>query len=314
MSWALESQRKNYGKALVELGKRRKDVVVLDADLSGSTRTVEFKTAYPDRFFNCGIAEQNMMGTAAGLAVCGMTVFASTFAVFATGRAYDQIRQSIAYPNLNVKVVASHAGITVGGDGASHQTMEDIALMNAIPNMTVIVPADGPETYNAVLAAAEHRGPVYIRMGRSEVPVITPREAAFKIGKATTLREGSDVALVGVGQMVAPCLLAADALKAKGINARVINLSTIKPLDVGTLERAARECGCVVTAEEHNIVSGVGTLVAAVLAERHPTPMERVAMQDVFGQSGESDELMKEYGLSEKEVIAAAIRVMERKK
>jgi len=192
--------------------------------------------------------------------------------------------------------------------------MEDIALMNAIPNMTVIVPADGPETYNAVLAAAEHRGPVYIRMGRSEVPVITPREAAFKIGKATTLREGSDVALVGVGQMVAPCLLAADALKAKGINARVINLSTIKPLDVGTLERAARECGCVVTAEEHNIVSGVGTLVAAVLAERHPTPMERVAMQDVFGQSGESDELMKEYGLSEKEVIAAAIRVMERKK
>ncbi|HNU36021.1 MAG TPA: transketolase C-terminal domain-containing protein, partial [Methanomassiliicoccales archaeon] len=260
MSWAMESQRKNYGKALVELGKRRKDVVVLDADLSGSTRTVEFKTAYPERFFNCGIAEQNMMGTAAGLAVGGMTVFASTFAVFATGRAYDQVRQSIAYPDLNVKIVASHAGITVGGDGASHQTMEDIALMNAIPNMTVIVPADGPETFNAVLAVADHRGPAYVRMGRSDVPMITPRDAEFKIGKASILRDGNDVALVGVGQMVAPCLLAADALKAKGINARVINLSTIKPLDVGTLEKAARDCGCVVTAEEHNIVSGVGTL------------------------------------------------------
>jgi transketolase len=314
MSWTMESQRKNYGKALVELGKRRKDVVVLDADLSGSTRTVEFKAAYPDRFFNCGIAEQNMMGTAAGLAVGGMTVFASTFAVFATGRAYDQVRQSIAYPDLNVKIVASHAGITVGGDGASHQTMEDIALMNTIPNMTVIVPADGPETYNAVLAVAEHRGPAYVRMGRSEVPIITSRDTEFKIGKASILRDGSDVALVGVGQMVAPCLLAADALKAKGINARVINLSTIKPLDVGTLEKSARDCGCVVTAEEHNIVSGVGTLVAAALAERYPTPMERVAMQDVFGQSGESDELMREYGLSEKEVIAAAIKVTERKK
>lgn len=314
MSWAMESQRKNYGKALVDLGKVREDVVVLDADLSGSTRTVEFAKAYPKRFFNCGIAEQNMMGTAAGLAVGGMTVFASTFAVFATGRAYDQVRQSIAYPNLNVKIVASHAGITVGGDGASHQTMEDIALMNAIPNMTVLVPADGPETYNAVMALAERPGPAYLRMGRSDIPIITSKEDKFHIGKATTMHDGTDVALVGTGQMVAPCLLAAESLKAKGISARVINLSTIKPLDVHTLVKAAQDCGAVVTAEEHNIVSGVGTLVAAALAEAYPVPMERVAMQDVFGQSGDSDELMREYGLSDKEVVAAAIKVMERKK
>lgn len=313
MSWPVESQRKNYGKALVELGKHRKDVVVLDADLSGSTRTVEFKNAYPERFFNCGIAEQNMMGTAAGLAVGGMTVFASTFAVFATGRAYDQVRQSIAYPNLNVKIVASHAGITVGGDGASHQTMEDIALMNAIPNMTVISPADGPETYKAVLAVAERPGPAYVRMGRSEVPVIT-KDDTFAIGKASIMRDGNDVALVATGQMVAACLEAEEVLRARGIKARVVNLSTIKPLDTVTLIKAARDCGAMVTAEEHNVVSGMGTLVAAALAEEYPIPMQRVGMQDVFGQSGESDELMKEYGMSAKDVVAAAIKVMERKK
>lgn len=313
MSWSVESQRKNYGKALVELGRTRQDVVVLDADLSGSTRTVEFKNAHPERFFNCGIAEQNMMGTAAGLAVGGMTVFASTFAVFATGRAYDQVRQSIAYPNLNVKIVASHAGITVGGDGASHQTMEDIALMNAIPNMTVISPADGPETYRAVLAVAEMQGPAYVRMGRSEVPMIT-KDDQFEIGKASVMKDGTDVALVGTGQLVAACLEAAETLRSKGVNARVINLSTIKPLDTLTLVKAARDCGAVVTAEEHNLVSGVGTLVAAALAEAYPVPMERVGMQDVFGQSGESDELMIEYGMSAKDVVAAAIKVMERKK
>ncbi|MCG7844281.1 MAG: transketolase family protein, partial [Methanomassiliicoccales archaeon] len=271
MNWAVESQRKNYGKALVALGKTRKDIVVLDADLSGSTRTVEFKNAYPERFFNCGIAEQNMMGTAAGLAVGGMTVFTSTFAVFATGRAYDQIRQSIAYPDLNVKIVASHAGITVGGDGASHQTMEDLALMNAIPNMTVISPADGPETYKAVLAVAEMRGPAYVRMGRSEIPMIT-KDHVFEIGKASVMRDGADVALVGTGQLVAVCLEAAETLISKGINAKVINLSTIKPLDTITLTKAARDCGAVVTAEEHNVVSGVGTLVAAALAESYPVP------------------------------------------
>jgi transketolase len=314
MTWAVESQRKNYGKALVELGKTRKDIVVLDADLSGSTRTVEFAKAYPERFFNCGIAEQNMMGTAAGLALGGMTVFASTFAVFATGRAYDQVRQSIAYPDLNVKIVASHAGITVGMDGASHQTMEDIALMNAIPNMTVIVPADGPQTYRAVLAVAERPGPAYIRMGRSDVPIITSDKDEFIVGKASVMVDGSDVALVGTGQMVAPCLEAAEMLRHKGISARVINLSTIKPLDTATLIKAARECGAVVTAEEHNIVSGVGTLVAAALAESYPVPMQRVGMQDIFGQSGESDELMKEYGMGTKDVAAAAIKVMERKK
>jgi len=314
MSWPMEAQRKSYGRALVDLGRAREDIVVLDADLSSSTRTVEFKGAFPGRFFNCGIAEQNMMGTAAGLAVGGMTVFASTFAVFATGRAYDQVRQSIAYPDLNVKIVASHAGITVGGDGASHQTMEDIALMNALPNMTVVVPADGPETYKAVLAVAERHGPAYVRMGRGDVPVVTSKEERFEIGRAHILREGADVALVGTGQMVAACLLAAEALKARGVSAKVIDLHTIKPLDVEALEKAARECGAVVTAEEHNIVSGVGTLVAAALAERYPVPMERVAMQDVFGQSGESDELMQEYGLTDREVLAAAIKAMERKK
>ncbi|HOE52410.1 MAG TPA: transketolase C-terminal domain-containing protein [Methanomassiliicoccales archaeon] len=310
----MEAQRKSYGRALVDLGRARGDVVVLDADLSSSTRTVEFKGAFPGRFFNCGIAEQNMMGTAAGLAVGGMTVFASTFAVFATGRAYDQVRQSIAYPDLNVKIVASHAGITVGGDGASHQTMEDIALMNALPNMTVVVPADGPETYKAVLAVAERHGPAYVRMGRGDVPVVTSKEERFEIGRAHILREGADVALVGTGQMVAACLLAAEALKARGVSAKVIDLHTIKPLDVEALEKAARECGAVVTAEEHNIVSGVGTLVAAALAERYPVPMERVAMQDVFGQSGESEELMREYGLTDREVLTAAIKAMERKK
>ena len=314
MSWPMEAQRKSYGRALVDLGRAREDVVVLDADLSSSTRTVEFKGAFPGRFFNCGIAEQNMMGTAAGLAVGGMTVFASTFAVFATGRAYDQVRQSIAYPDLNVKIVASHAGITVGGDGASHQTMEDIALMNALPNMTVVVPADGPETYKAVLAVAERHGPAYVRMGRGDVPVVTSKEERFEIGRAHVLREGADVALVGTGQMVAACLLAAEALKARGVSAKVIDLHTIKPLDVEALEKAARGCGAVVTAEEHNIVSGVGTLVAAALAERYPVPMERVAMQDVFGQSGESEELIREYGLTDREVLAAAIKAMERKK
>jgi len=314
VNWSYDSQRKNYGKALVELGKIRNDIVVLDADLSGSTRTAEFGKLFPERFFNCGIAEQNMMGTAAGLAVGGMTVFASSFAVFATGRAYDQVRQSIAYPNLNVKIVASHAGITVGGDGASHQTMEDIALMNAIPNMTVIVPADGPETYRAIKVIADRPGPCYVRMGRSDVPIVTPKDDNFQVGKASVLRDGNDVALVGTGQMVAACLEAAETLAAKGISVRVVDLSTIKPLDTITLSKAARDCGAVVTAEEHNIVSGVGTLVAAALAESYPVPMERVGMQDVFGQSGESDELMREYGMSAKEVVAAAIKVMERKK
>ncbi|MBN1110056.1 MAG: transketolase family protein [Methanomassiliicoccales archaeon] len=314
MNWKFDSQRGNYGRALVELGGRRQDIAVLDADLSSSTRTAEFGKAFPERFFNCGIAEQNMMGTAAGLAVGGMTVFASTFAVFATGRAYDQVRQSIAYPDLNVKIVASHAGITVGGDGASHQTMEDIALMNAVPNMTVLVPADGPETYRMVMAEAERHGPAYVRMGRSDVPVVTPPEDRFQLGRAGILRDGNDVALVGTGQMVAVCLEAADALKDKGIAARVINLSTIKPLDVDTLVQAARDCGALVTAEEHNVVSGVGTLVAAVLAEHRPTPMERVGMRDVFGESGGSDELMREFGMGTSDVLAAAIKVMERKK
>lgn len=313
MNGKVASQRKEYGRALVDLGKKRNNVVVLDADLSGSTRTVEFAKAFPDRFFNCGIAEANMMGTAAGLAASGKTVFASSFAVFATGRCHDQIRQSIAYPKLNVKIVATHAGISVGPDGASHQTLEDLALMRTLPNMTVVAPADAPETYQAIMAIADHPGPCYVRMGRSEVPVITDPCKSFHIGKADILKEGSDVTLVGCGQMVASCLEAAELLRKEGISARVINLSTIKPLDETTLLRAAKETGCIVTAEEHNRLSGVGSAVATFLSERVNVPIEIVGMDDIFGESGESEELMLKYGLTAENVAEAAHRAMRRK-
>lgn len=312
MKWQMEQQRKAYGRALVELGKRRNDVVVLDADLSGSTRTVDFAKAFPDRFFNCGIAEQNMIGTAAGLAACGKTVFASSFAVFATGRCLDQIRQSIAYPKLNVKIVATHAGISVGPDGASHQTMEDIALMRTIPNMTVLAPADAPETFNAILAVADHKGPCYVRMGRSDVPIFTKPEDPFRIGKASLLREGNDVTLIGCGQMVAACLEAAEVLATEGVSARVLNMSTIKPLDEEAILRAANETGAIVTAEEHNRLSGMGSAVATFLVERSDAPVQMVGMDDVFGESGESEELMIKYGLTAENVVDSAHKAIRR--
>ena len=313
MKWTYNSQRKEYGKALVELGRSRNDIVVLDADLSGSTRTADFGKEFPERFFNVGIAEQNMIGTAAGLAAAGKTVFASTFAVFATGRCFDQIRQSVAYPKMNVKIAATHAGISVGGDGASHQTMEDIALMHTLPNMTIVVPADAMEAYKATKAVAAKAGPCYLRMGRVDVPNITDLNTPFAIGKATMPRDGSDITLIGTGQMVASCLEAAEVLQTKGISARVINMSTVKPLDEEALHKAAVETGGIVTAEEHNVVSGLGSYVASYLVEHRPVPMKLVGMADMFGESGESDELMLKYGLTTEKVVAAAEEVIRRR-
>ena len=314
MKWKEESQRKQYGRALVELGKERSDIVVLDADLSSSTRTADFAAAFPERFFNCGIAEQNMMDTAAGLAASGKTVFASTFAVFGTGRCYDQIRQSIAYPNLNVKIVVSHAGITVGGDGASHQIVEDIALMRVLPNMTVIVPADAVETYKVIKHVAKTKGPVYVRIGRSDVPTISDLASEFELPKAPVVRDGKDVTLIGCGIMVSKCLEAADELTKHGIDARVINLHTIKPIDEKMIVKAARETGGVVTAEEHSVMMGMGSAVAMVLVENFHVPMKRVGIPDVFGESGACDELMNKYGLTVDNIVEAAHDVLKRKK
>ncbi|UCE91014.1 MAG: transketolase family protein [Methanobacteriota archaeon] len=314
MTWKWESQRNQYGRALVELGKERGDVVVLDADLSSSTRTSDFAGAFPERFFNCGIAEQNMIDTAAGLASSGKTVFVSTFAVFGTGRCYDQIRQSVAYPKLNIKIVASHAGITVGGDGASHQIIEDLALMRVLPNMSVIVPVDSNETYKVVKTVAETKEPVYVRIGRADVPTVTERDAPYEMQKATVMREGDDVTLIGCGIMVSKCLEAADELAKHGIAARVINLHTIKPLDEKTIVKAARETGGVVTAEEHSVMMGMGSAVAMCLVENFHVPMKRVGIPDVFGESGACDELMERYGLTMENIVEAAHDVLKRKK
>lgn len=305
--------RDAYGKALVELGKINKDIVVLDADLSKSTKTENFKKEFPDRFFNIGIAEQNLIGCAAGFAASGKIPFASTFAVFATGRAYDQIRNSIGYPHLNVKIAASHAGLTVGEDGGSHQMIEDIALMRAIPGMTVLVPADGPEAKQAIFAAAQYEGPVYIRLGRPKVPAIFDESYKFAIGKGVIVKEGTDVALIATGIMVGEALKAAEELKTLGISAAVINISTIKPIDVETIVRVAKKTKAVVTCEEHNIFGGLGSAVAEVLVENYPAPMERVGVQDVFGESGKPGELLEKYGLTAKHIIQAAQKVIARK-
>jgi transketolase len=314
MKWKMESQRTQYGRALVELGKELKNLVVLDADLSSSTRTADFAAAFPERFFNVGIAEQNMMDTAAGLAASGKIVFASTFAVFGTGRCYDQIRQSIAYPKMNVKIVLSHAGITVGGDGASHQILEDIALMRVLPNMTVVVPVDSAETYRVVKTIATTAGPCYVRIGRSDVPTLTDEDTKFEIEQAPVMREGKDVTLIGCGIMVSKCLEAAEELSKHGVDARVVNLHTIKPIDKKTIVRAARETGGVVTAEEHSVTMGMGSAVAMVLVENFHVPMKRVGIPDVFGESGACDELMDKYGLTVDNIVEAAHDVLKRKK
>ena len=282
--------RDAQGNALKELGSRD-DILVLDADLAKATKTIAFKKEYPDKFIDCGIAEGNMMGIAAGLATTGYTVFASSFAMFAAGRAFEQVRNSIAYPKLNVKIGATHAGISVGEDGASHQCCEDIALMRSIPNMVIINPADDVEARQAVLAAAEHDGPVYMRFGRLAVPRVNGEDYKFEIGKGVTLREGKDVTIVASGLMVAEAIEAADRLGAEGIDARVINIHTIKPIDKDILVKAAKETGAIVTAEEHSIIGGLGGAVCEAISEEYPVPVIRLGVNDTFGKSAETGEM-----------------------
>ncbi len=305
--------RDAYGQTLVELGRENEKVVVLDADLSGSTKTSLFAREFPQRFFNAGIAEANMVGMAAGLAAGGMLPFASTFAVFAAGRAFEQIRQSLAYPGLNVKIVATHGGITVGEDGGSHQSVEDLAIMRSLPNMTVLCPADGPETAAAIRAIAEYDGPVYVRLGRAKVPVVFPEGCDFRIGKGAVLRQGKDLSFITTGLMTAQALQAAEILAEEKIDARVVHLGSIKPLDVDLVLQTARGTGAIVTAEEHSVIGGLGGAVCEALAEGCPTPVERVGLRDVFGQSGTADDLLAHYGLTPAHLVEAAERVLQRK-
>ena len=307
------AQRNYYGKALAELAKTRKDVVVLDADLAGSTKTSEFEKAAPERFIEVGIAEQNMIGVASGLAASGKTVFASTFAVFATGRCWEQIRLAVAYPKQNVKIVSTHCGISVGEDGASHQGLEDISIMRSIPNMVVISPADAYEAYAATMAIADYKGPCYMRLGRADFPTVTEEGAKFEIGKAKVLRDGKDVTLLGTGQMVSACLEAAEELASKGIQAEVINVSTIKPLDTECILESVKKTGCAVTAEEHSIIGGLGSAVAEFLSEERPTPIVRVGTKDTFGESGKAELLMEKYGLTAKDIVKAAEQSISKK-
>ena len=296
--------REAYGKALVKLGKINDDVVVLDADLSKSTKTNDFYKAYPDRFFNMGIAEQNLVGAACGFAATGKIPFASTFAMFATGRAFEIIRNSACYPKLNVKICATHAGITVGEDGGSHQSVEDISLMRSIPNMTVLVPADGVEAEKMIFAAAEYNGPMYVRLGRSAVPTLFDENYNFEIGKGVVLKEGNDATIIACGMMVNEALIAADMLKEENINVRVINMSTIKPIDTELIIKAAKETKAIVTAEEHSIIGGLGSAVSEVVSENHPVKVKKVGLNDCFGESGTPGELLEKYGLTAKNIVA----------
>lgn len=305
--------RDAYGKTLAQIGSEDERIVVLDADLSGSTKTKVFAKEFPQRFFNIGIAETDMMSTAAGLAAAGKIPFVSTFAVFAAGRCYDQIRASIAYPNLNVKVAATHAGLTVGEDGATHQMNEDIALMRVLPNMTVLAPADGPEAEAMTRWAAEHVGPVYLRLGRPGVPVVNGEDYEFQPGKAPVLRDGDDLVIFACGYMVHQALVAAAELMDQGISTAVVNVNTIKPLDTETIIKYARRCGAVITAEEHSIIGGLGSAIAEVLSEEHPTPLVRIGVRDTFGESGKPGELMEKYGLTFEKIVEAGIKLRSRK-
>ncbi|WWU64533.1 transketolase family protein [Clostridium baratii] len=307
--------REAYGKALKDLASTNENIVVLDADLSKSTKTADFKSVAPERFFNMGIAEGNMMGVAAGLSTCGKIPFVSTFAMFAAGRAFEQIRNSICYPKLNVKVCATHAGLTVGEDGASHQAIEDISLMRSIPNMTVINPADAIETDAVIKAIAEMEGPCYVRLGRLAVNNVNDAATyKFELGKGITLKEGNDVTLVATGIMVEAALEAAEMLAKEGINARVINIHTIKPIDREVLVNAAKETGAIVTAEEHNVIGGLGSAVAEVLTEECPVPVLKVGVQDTFGESGKPNELLEAYGLTANNIVKKAKKAINCKK
>jgi transketolase len=302
-------QREVYGKTLVELGKTNTNVVVLDADLSGSTKTKLFGLAYPDRFFNFGVAEQNMMATAAGLASCGKVVFASTFAMFASGRAWDQVRNSVCYNNFDVKIVATHAGITVGEDGASHQANEDIAIMLGIPNLKILVPCDGPETKDAIVAAFNTPGPFYIRLGRAKVPTIADKKP-FRLGESYILREGNDVTIFACGIMVAEALKAQESLKKEGISARLVNVHSIRPLDNDMVIKCARETKGFVVCEEHNVTGGLASLISQVVCENMPTKVIPIGIRNRFGQSGSPADLLREYNLLDSDIVAAAKKVL----
>ena len=295
--------REGYGKGLVALGAEHDDIVVLDADLAGSTKTGMFAKAYPDRHFNCGIAEANMISVAAGLAASGFTPFASSFAMFASGRAYEQIRNSVGYPALNVKVGATHGGLSVGEDGASHQCCEDFALMRSIPGMVVICPADGVEAEAATKAAYEYQGPVYLRFGRLAVPVFHEEGFEFQIGKGEVMRDGTDIAIIANGLMVYEAIQAGEELAKQGINARIINMSTVKPLDEELVLKAAKECGKIITCEEHSVIGGLGEAVCSFLSENYPTPVRRIGVNDEFGCSGPAYEVLEKYGLSASNIV-----------
>lgn len=307
-----QATREAYGKALLELGRQHDNVVVLDADLSKSTKTAEFAKAFPDRFINAGIAEQNLMGISAGLAAAGKAVFASTFAVFATGRAFEQIRNSIAYAGMNVKVCATHAGITVGEDGGSHQSVEDIALMRSIPGMRVVVPADGVSTEKLLFQLYDYKGPAYFRLGRSAVPTIYEDDAELELGRGMELRQGQDACIIACGIMVEKSLQAAELLAGEGINVSVLDLHTIKPLDEELIIRKARETGAILTAEEHSVIGGLGSAVCELLSEHYPVPVIRLGIQDQFGQSGSPDELLHYYGLTIDRIMEK-IRILVKK-
>ena len=302
-----KSTRVAYGEALVKLGKVNKDVVVLEADLSKSTMTAYFKKEFPERHINVGIAEADMIGTAAGIATTGKIPFASTFAHFAAGRAFDQVRNSVAYPQLNVKICPTHAGVSLGEDGGSHQSVEDVALMRAIPGMVVLSPADAVETEKMVFAVSEYEGPVYVRLGRLNIPVLFDENYKFEIGKAATLREGNDVAILATGLMVSEALEAAKLLEEKGVKARVVNVSTIKPLDTETVLKAAKECKFIVTSEEHSVIGGLGSAVSEYLSEVHPAKVVKHGIQDVFGQSADGETMLTNYELRAKDIAETVL-------
>ncbi|MCH4889178.1 transketolase family protein [Acidaminobacter sp. JC074] len=302
--------REAYGKSLARLGLENKNIVVLDADLSKSTKTAEFKKVCPERFINVGIAEQNLAGISAGLATTGKIPFMSTFAMFAAGRAFEIIRNAICYPNLNVKVCATHAGLTVGADGASHQAIEDLALMRSIPNMVVLNPADAVSADKIIEAAVAYDGPVYVRLGRAPVPVVYNEDSKIEIGKANTIKEGTDVTIIATGIMIAEAMDAAETLEAEGISVRIIDMHTIKPLDNEAVIKAAKETKAIVTAEEHTIFGGLGSAVAEVLVENHPTKMRRIGVKDTFGESGTPAELLEKYGLTANDIVKAVKEVL----
>lgn len=314
VSKELKATRLGFGEALLEIGRENPDVVVIGADVTGSVKTDLFMKNFPNRFFSVGIAEQDMIGTAAGLAIAGKIPIASTFGVFATGRPYDQIRQSVAYSKLNVKICASHCGLTVGQDGATHQSLEDIALMRVLPNMIVLCPSDYVETKKMIKAVINHKGPAYVRFFRDNTPVFNDESAPFEIGKAAKLIDGSDVTIIACGLQVWEAILAEEILSAKGISVRVLNMHTIKPIDCEEIIKAASETGSIVTAEDHQLAGGLGSAVAEVLTQNYPVSQEFVAIRDTFGESGNGSELMKKYGIAKDDIVAAVKKVLKRKK